>query len=184
MIAVMLTVLASLGPIVAFFAASTTSYPFMLLLNVVIFSVAGFLGLRYMLVTLQRLTAAQVERMAPSPPVPPMPGNPAFPDAQQPRPLGPHPQIHPSVQPSIPQAHAPQPQPVGALEPLSTARAIAHNVRTVFAVWMVVFALVGSQMAWVLRPFLGHPNTPFTWLRGREANFFEAVFHALRSLFS
>src|SRR5262249_50936404 len=54
-LAVMLTVLASLGPIVAFFSASTTSYPFMLLLNVVIFAVSGFLGLRYLLVTLHRL---------------------------------------------------------------------------------------------------------------------------------
>ncbi len=53
---VMLTVLASLGPIVAFFSASTTSYLFMLLLNVVIFAVSGSLGLRYMLTTLQRLT--------------------------------------------------------------------------------------------------------------------------------
>ena len=54
---VMLTVLASLGPIVAFFAASTTNYHFMLVLNVVIFSVSGYLGLRYMVVTLQRLSA-------------------------------------------------------------------------------------------------------------------------------
>jgi len=33
-LAVMLTVLASLGPIVAFFSASTTNYHFMLILNV------------------------------------------------------------------------------------------------------------------------------------------------------
>jgi len=44
LLTVMLTVLASLGPIVAFFSASTTSYPFMLLLNVAIFALSGFLG--------------------------------------------------------------------------------------------------------------------------------------------
>lgn len=55
-LAVMLAVLASLGPIVAFFAFSTTSYPFMLLLNVGIFSLAGFLGLKFLLHTLHRLT--------------------------------------------------------------------------------------------------------------------------------
>src|SRR5690242_11022068 len=55
---VMLTVLASLGPIVAFFSISTTSYPFMLLLNVLFYSIAGFLGLRCVLVTLDRLSAA------------------------------------------------------------------------------------------------------------------------------
>src|SRR5688572_10144570 len=35
--AVMLAILASIGPIVAFFSISTTSYPFMVLLNVIVF---------------------------------------------------------------------------------------------------------------------------------------------------
>lgn len=43
-VAVMLAVLASLGPIVAFFSVSTTSYPFMLLLNVAMFTIAGCWG--------------------------------------------------------------------------------------------------------------------------------------------
>ena len=47
--------LASLGPIVAFFSASTTSYPFMVLLNVVVFGAAGMLGLVFLLQTLHRL---------------------------------------------------------------------------------------------------------------------------------
>ena len=38
---VMVAVLASLGPIVAFFSVSTTSYPFMLLFNVVVCGVSG-----------------------------------------------------------------------------------------------------------------------------------------------
>ncbi|HYE20345.1 MAG TPA: hypothetical protein VEA69_18000, partial [Tepidisphaeraceae bacterium] len=42
-IAVMMAVLASLGPIVAFFAVSTTSYPFMKLLNVIAYAIAGIL---------------------------------------------------------------------------------------------------------------------------------------------
>ena len=52
---VMLAVLASLGPIVAFFAVSTASYPFMILLNVVTGTVSGMLGLAFLLRTLQRL---------------------------------------------------------------------------------------------------------------------------------
>src|SRR3569832_1052219 len=54
-----LAVLSSLGPIVAFFSVTTTSYPFMVLLNVVIFAVAGALGLSFLLLTLHRLTIAQ-----------------------------------------------------------------------------------------------------------------------------
>ncbi len=39
-------------------------------------------------------------------------------------------------------------------------------------------------MGWVLRPFIGHPDLPFTWFRGRESNFFQGVLHTLQSLFS
>ena len=53
---VMVAVLASLGPIVAFFSVSTASYPFMLLFNVVVFAVAGVLGLSFLLQTLHRLS--------------------------------------------------------------------------------------------------------------------------------
>ena len=50
---VMLTVLASFGPIVAFFAVSTQSYSFMLLLNIAVFGVAGILGLAFLLRTIE-----------------------------------------------------------------------------------------------------------------------------------
>ena len=53
---VMVAVLASLGPIVAFFSVSTTSYPFMLLFNVVVCGVSGALGLSFLLQTLHRLS--------------------------------------------------------------------------------------------------------------------------------
>jgi hypothetical protein len=44
---VMMAVLASLGPIVAFFAVSTTSYPFIKLLNVAAYAIAGGWGCRF-----------------------------------------------------------------------------------------------------------------------------------------
>lgn len=59
--AVMLSVLASMGPIVAFFSVSTTSHAFMLLLNVLIFGVSGSLGLVFLLRTLHRLSVATAE---------------------------------------------------------------------------------------------------------------------------
>src|SRR6266513_4322743 len=43
--AIMLTVLASLGTIVAFFSLSTSSYSFMIILNVIVFAISGALGL-------------------------------------------------------------------------------------------------------------------------------------------
>ena len=55
---VMLAVSASLAPIVVFFAASTTSYPFMKLLIVAFTAASGALGLSFLLRTLERLMAA------------------------------------------------------------------------------------------------------------------------------
>ena len=44
-----MAVLASLGPIVAFFSVSTTGYSFMVLLNVAVLGVSGVLGLYFLL---------------------------------------------------------------------------------------------------------------------------------------
>jgi len=166
-LAVMLTVLASLGPIVAFFSASTTSYPFMLLLNVLVFTIAGLLGLRYMRVTLQRLTAAVA-----MPVVPPLPTE--FPATDQ---------FADAVDPMATVESVRPAGPVGPLQPTVQLRQ-NRDVQRVFQIWMVVFGLVGGQMAWVLRPFLGNPAIHFAWLRGRESNFFEGVLQALHRLFS
>ena len=61
---VMVTVLASLGPIVAFFSVSTASYPFMLLFNVVVYTVAGTLGMAFLLQTLHRLSVVDSQATA------------------------------------------------------------------------------------------------------------------------
>jgi hypothetical protein len=48
---------------------------------------------------------------------------------------------------------------------------------------VVLFAVVGGQMAWVLQPFIGDPSQPFEWYRTRQSNFFEAVLQAAIDLF-
>jgi hypothetical protein len=58
-LAVIVAVLASLGPIVAFFSVSTTSYPFIVLFNVVVFGVSGVLGMLFLLQTLHRLSLSR-----------------------------------------------------------------------------------------------------------------------------
>lgn len=155
---VMAAVLASFGTIVVFFSLSTTSYAFMVLLNVVMFAVAGFLGVGFLLQTLHRLTAARAAA--------------ALEEAAR--------EINAGVasdqgEAAPDQAYPPPlPQDVGALERL-TGQAETKNVRTVFRVWVLVFGLVGAQMGWVLRPFIGDPSKPATFFREREGNFFQAV---------
>lgn len=88
------------------------------------------------------------------------------------------PEPSPAV-PSEPTADAgARSEPAGALERLRGS-VLGKNVKVVFVCWIFVFALVGAQMSWVLRPFIGDPNRPFEWFRSRESNFFEAVGRAL-----
>jgi hypothetical protein len=149
---VMMAVLASLGPIVAFFAVSTTSYPFMKLLNVVAYAIAGGLGLSFLLQTLHRLTLAQMAEETPTAPPPPPPA-------------------------------VESPTTPGALERVR-AWQLDPRVRLIFRIWVVVFGLVGAQMSWVLRPFIGDPHKPFTFFRERDSHFFQAVFEAAHKLLS
>jgi hypothetical protein len=74
-------------------------------------------------------------------------------------------------------------EPAGPLDPVRS-REVAAQVTMVFRVWVIVFGLVGAQMGWVLRPFIGNPRLPFTFFRHRESNFFMAVLQALQNLFS
>ena len=135
-VAITVTVLASFGPIVAFFSVSTESYPFIKLLNVAFFAVAGLLGVGALFKALRRLLGTPVAAPADVPPV------------------------------------------LGAAEDEEEGRLI----KRVFRIWVVIYALVGAQMGWVLRPFLGDPATPFGWFRARHANFFIDVWHALVTL--
>jgi hypothetical protein len=157
-VAVMVAVLASLGPIVAFFSVSTSSYTFMLLLNVAAFGVAGLLGLIFLLRTLERLSAVAPE----PPPVEAPSGAPAS-----------------GGEPAL----AAAPTPPSALDRLEV-QVLGPSVKTVFRCWVVLFGLVGAQMGWVLRPFIGRPSLPFVWFRGRQSNFFEGVWQVFVSLFS
>jgi hypothetical protein len=156
-----LAVLASLGPIVAFFGVSTTSYPFMVLLNVAVFSVAGVLGLLFLLQTLHRLTLAgnrKPERAADISPEIIMAEDATMPS-------------RPSV------------LELGALD-RTQEHVLGEHVKKVFWCWIVVFGLVGAQMGWVLRPFVGDPNGPFVWFRERQGNFFESVWRTIQALFA
>lgn len=168
-LAVNVAVLASLGPIVAFFSVSTTSYGFMQLFNVVIFGFAGACGLLFLMQTLNRMSqelfcsrggeskraglqAAQGEALEQK-----------TDDS-----------LHASDEANAGLVTATVVIPPGALDRIE-GHILGQHVKTVFRLWVVVFGLVGAQMGWVLRPFIGNPEMRFTWFRARESNFFEAV---------
>lgn len=153
-ITVNLAVLASLGPITGFFTLSTTSYPFMKLLNFFFFAVSGLIGLKVLLTILSRLEAAQ------APPAEPLPE--------------PEPAPQPEGQTGETDS-APPPPPTIPRQQTAAQRT--------FQVWLVIYALVGAQMGWILRPFIGSPELPFEWFRDREANIFLDVLRTIGELF-
>lgn len=174
-ITVNVAVAASLGPILGFFTLSTTSYSFMVLLNVLLLSIAGFVALAFLLQTLRRLSWR--EAGADEPPEPhaePMRDStdlePREIDAltQQPGPLDPV-YSRERLTPADRRALYDEPQP-------------SKQAKTIFRIWILIYALVGAQMGWILRPFIGSPHMPFQWFRPRSGNFFHAVMSSLHNL--
>lgn len=170
-LAVNTTVLASLGPIVAFFSVSTSSHAFIVLLNVAVFAVAGTLGLMFLLQTMHRMTGG--DRLARRKPLGPVAEAVLLEEAET---TG-----DDAMAPPVPVARHLEPVEPAAID-MPEGEVFAQHTQTVFRCWVVLFALVGAQMGWVMRPFIGSPDLPFSWFRERESNFFAAVLSALGKL--
>jgi len=55
---------------------------------------------------------------------------------------------------------------------------------TVFKIWVVIFAFVGIQLSWNMRPFLGSKGMPFQLFRSEtQGNFYGTVFTSVGKLF-
>lgn len=139
-ITVSLTIGASLGPILGFFTLSTTSYPFMVLLNVAMLGIAGVIGCAFLLRSLRSITAASLE----------------------------------------PLAAVEYPAAIEDGEAVRPSRSVADGI---FSAWVVIYGLVGLQMAWLLRPFIGAPGSDFTLVRARGSNVFESLIKCIEQLF-
>lgn len=196
MVGVVAAVLASFAPIVVFFGISTTSYPFMKLLIVAMCGVAGLLGLAFLLRTLQTLVmeGAGGESVAGSMGVESKLDtvNPTVAAAAAAkRSASVVPQVAPVAEPAGGVAaarpgDADKTTPTPAGTPMGDEAKIQLEVESgdrragrVFRVWVLLFAVVGMQMSWILRPFIGHPDLEFAWFRGRESNFFTDVLDAI-----
>ena len=54
-----------------------------------------------------------------------------------------------------------------------------HQGIKVFHIWVIIFAFVGTQLAWNLRPYVGDKGRPFQILRKQESNFYAHIFHTV-----
>jgi hypothetical protein len=57
-----------------------------------------------------------------------------------------------------------------------------RKAMTIMRVWAVLFAFVGVQMAWNLRPFVGDRGEPFKVFRHYEGNFYTGVIYSVKKL--
>ena len=55
----------------------------------------------------------------------------------------------------------------------------ARARRNVMRFWVVIYAFVGSQMAWTLRPFIGAPSMGFEMFRQLGGNFYANIFASI-----
>lgn len=164
-IVINLAIAASLGPILGFFTLSTSSYPFMIILSVILLAIAGFVALGFLLATLRRIGTTTI--VPPTRPPPPF-ASPYTDDPPQANP--------PGVEPR-------PTQPLARPWPPRTVVVQRDNAAYgIFYIWVIIYGLVGSQMGWILRPFIGNPAMPFSWFRPRSGSFFQAVFDHLRML--
>ncbi|MBD2185324.1 actin-binding WH2 domain-containing protein [Aerosakkonema funiforme] len=116
-VAVTSALLFSFAPISLFFLISTNNYQFLILLNVVIFSVTGFIGVS----SLHRAASFVLEQENEG----------------------------------------------------------SKTRQKILKFWLFLYAFVGCQLGWTLRPFFGMPNSPFSLFREREGNFYVSVIQSL-----
>lgn len=185
-VTVNLALLASFGPITGFFTLSTDSYPFMVVLNTAFFAISGFVGLGFLRRALSRLfeSAGEAELQAAE--------EQAF-DATQESGLdtGEDGDADLRDEQSVEEIADEDSPRRGARivrrMALDAARArVTARMRSsqrVFRVWIVIYAIVGAQMAWILRPFIGTPSLEFALFRPRSSNFFEGLWHSVEALF-
>ncbi|MEM7263108.1 MAG: hypothetical protein AAF488_14050 [Planctomycetota bacterium] len=155
-------VLASLATVVAFFGLTTKSYSFMVLLTVATCALAGFLGLVAFVKAL-RATEGDVS-------------GPADPRGQEPLPArAPSAEADEAIEIGGPSSRARLSIPRPGAEP---------NIWQILGWWLVLYGFVGVQMGWILRPFLGAPDLPWEFVRGKSGSFLESVFHHIGRLFA
>ncbi|MBD0389797.1 MAG: actin-binding WH2 domain-containing protein [Nostoc sp. C3-bin3] len=110
----------SFAPITLFFLITTNNYQFLILLNVFIFALTGFIGIS----SLYHATSLVLEQ-----------------DNEG-----------------------------------------SKTRQKVLQFWLFLYAFVGSQLGWTLRPFFGTPDSVFQLFREKEGNFYLSVIQAISYL--
>ncbi|HAG81509.1 MAG TPA: actin-binding WH2 domain-containing protein [Cyanobacteria bacterium UBA12227] len=116
-VSVISVLLFSFAPITLFFLISTYNYQFYKLLNVGIFAITGFIGVKFLYEGMKLLSKEDSEGL--------------------------------------------------------------ETRMGVLRFWLFLYAFVGTQLAWTLRPFFGSPGQPFELFREMQGNFYLNIVEAI-----
>jgi hypothetical protein len=181
------------APISLFFLISAQSYSFFKLLNVAILVLTATVGLRFLTAGMRALN--EHNSVAPTAPVAPLidgaqqvsidpsrelvavpaNGGPTGTVAVPAAAAAPVPVAHPAQAPLPQFAPRPMPLPVRMGEPRQASMGLLY-------IWIALFAFVGTQLAWTLRPFFGSPGEPFAIFRKLEGTFYGDIFSTIGRL--
>jgi len=119
-VAVTSVLLFSFAPITLFFLLTTNNYQFLILLNVFIFAITGFIGVSALYQAMSLVLEQDNEG--------------------------------------------------------------SKTRKRILQCWLFLYAFVGSQLGWTLRPFFGSPDSAFQLFREREGNFYLSIIQAITYL--
>ncbi|MBW4489195.1 MAG: hypothetical protein KME12_15505 [Trichocoleus desertorum ATA4-8-CV12] len=152
-ISITAVLLFSFAPVTLFFLITIRNYQFFILLNVVIFALTGFIGISY-LYQIMRPESEQLE-LAPIASAPP---------------------IEDKTESDFVVMDADQKLNKKSYKNIDPAVKTRTNI---LRFWLGLYAFVGCQLAWTLRPFFGAPGQAFELFRPREGNFYLSVIQSL-----
>jgi hypothetical protein len=195
---ILAAVLGSLAPVVAFFALTTNSYSFMVVLNVFACMVAGTFGVRVFVRALNEpapttaalgsdrtLERAEASVLAERSPAVLGDASPRLAEAGTAMVVaGGEGALAPQGVPpadggddAVIRTDANRPAPRGG--PLAPPPGVDRGAWSLLGWWVILYMFVGAQSGWILRPFIGHPDMPFVLLREKGGGFVSATLHHL-----
>ncbi|NJR41027.1 MAG: actin-binding WH2 domain-containing protein [Leptolyngbyaceae cyanobacterium CSU_1_4] len=157
-VSVISVLLFSFAPVTLFFLISIHEYTFFLLFNVAIFTITGLVGVKMFYEGMRSVTTAEDRfRLI---------------DADF--------EVAP-MDDFLPSSAAAK--PASRLADGNAEDDGLQKTRTrLLQLWLVLYAMVGCQLGWTLRPFFGAPGETFHLFRNLEGNFYGQVWRSLLTL--
>lgn len=190
-VSVISVLLFSFAPITLFFLISIHDYTFFLLLNVAIFALTGLVGIRLFYAGMRSISRSKEPRLQDRE-FSPSESRSSESRSSESRELALNEtsfKAASSAEDFMPIAEAGLTRSTASTEFQPIDRSLVAKedglqktrIR-LLKFWLLLYALVGSQLGWTLRPFFGAPGEPFQLFRTIEGNFYAQVWRSILTL--